>query len=67
MNTCKVCKSFNLKFFLKSGKSIYWECRNCSAKILDPQHYVSNSYEKKHYLKHNNSINDVNYKNLLLK
>ena len=36
-------------------------------KLLDPQHYVSNSYEKKHYLKHNNSINDVNYENFLLK
>lgn len=67
MNICKVCKSFDLNFFKKYGNLVYWDCRTCSAKILDPQHYVSNSYEKKHYLKHNNTINDVNYKNFLLK
>ena len=67
MNACKVCKSSNLKIFLKSGKSIYWGCNVCSSKFLDPKNYISNSYEKKHYLKHNNSINDPNYKNFLLK
>ena len=67
MNVCKVCKSSNLKIFLKSGKSIYWGCNVCSSKFLDPKNYISNSHEKKHYLKHNNSINDPNYKNFLLK
>ena len=67
MNICKVCKSSNLNFFLKSGELLYWECKTCVAKFLDPQNYVSNSYEKKHYLKHNNSITDVKYKNFLLK
>ena len=67
MNTCKVCKSSNLKIFLKSGKSIYWGCNVCGSKFLDPKNYISNSYEKKHYLKHNNSITDINYKNFLLK
>ena len=47
MNTCKVCKSSNLKIFLKSGKSIYWGCNVCGSKFLDPKNYVSNSYEKK--------------------
>ena len=67
MNTCKVCKSSNFKIFLKSEKLLYWKCNVCGSKFLDPQNYVSNSYEKKHYLKHNNSINDINYKNFLLK
>ncbi len=67
MNTCKVCKSSNINFFLKSGGLVYWDCKICGAKILDPQHYVSNSYEKKHYLKHNNSTTDKQYKNFLLK
>ena len=67
MNRCNVCKSLNLEFFLKYKKLVYWECKTCAAKILDPQHYVSSSFEKKHYLKHNNSINDSNYKNFLLK
>ena len=67
MDTCKVCKSSDLIFFLKTSKLIYWKCKTCAAKILDPQHYVSNSYEKKHYLKHNNSITNTNYKSFLLK
>ena len=67
MNACKVCKSSNLKIFLKSGKSVYWGCKVCGSKFLDPKNYVSHSYEKKHYLKHNNSVNDPNYKNFLLK
>ena len=67
MNICKVCKSSEINFFLKSGKLVYWDCKICGAKILDPQHYVSNSFEKKHYLKHNNSTSDTRYKNFLLK
>ena len=67
MNICKVCKNYNLEIFLKSGKSIYWGCKVCGSKFLDPKNYVSHSYEKKHYLKHNNSVNDPNYKNFLLK
>lgn len=67
MNTCKVCKNSNLKIFLKSGKLIYWECKVCGSKFLDPKNYISNSDEKKHYLKHDNSITDQNYKNFLLK
>ena len=67
MDTCTVCKSSDLIFFSKISKLIYWKCKTCGAKILDPQHYVSNSYEKKHYLKHNNSITNTNYKSFLLK
>ena len=67
MNTCTVCKSSNIDFFLKSGKLLYWGCNVCGSKILDPKNYVSHSDEKKHYLKHNNSITDLNYKNFLLK
>ena len=67
MNTCMVCKSSNIDFFLKSGKLLYWVCNVCGSKFLDSKNYVSHSDEKKHYLKHNNSITDLNYKNFLLK
>ncbi len=67
MNTCTVCKSSNIDFFLKSGKLLYWGCNVCGSKFLDPKNYVSHSDEKKHYLKHNNSTTDLNYKNFLLK
>ena len=66
MNICKVCKSPNLDL-LKCGKLNYWNCITCEAKILDPRHYISYNQEKKHYLKHNNSINNLNYNNFLLK
>ena len=55
MNKCKVCKSSNIIFF-KIWKLLYWDER-CGSKFLDPKNYISNS-EKKHYLKHNNSITD---------
>ena len=67
MNTCKVCKSSDLNLFLNCKKLVYWECKTCEAKFLDPKNYVSSSYEKKHYLKHNNLITDTNHKNFLLK
>ena len=67
MNKCKVCKSSNIDFFLKSGKLLYLGCNVCSSIFLDPNNYVSNSDEKKHYLKHNNSLTDLNYRNFLLK
>ena len=67
MNTCTVCNSSNINFFLKSGESIYWGCNICDSKFLDSKNYVSKSNEKKHYLKHNNSITDLNYKNFLLR
>ena len=67
MNICTVCKSSNINVFLKSGKLIYWRCNVCESKFLDHKNYVSNSDEKKHYLKHNNSITDQNYKNFLSK
>ena len=67
MNTCKVCKSSDLNLFLKYRKLVYWECKTCEAKFLEPKNYVSSSYEKKHYLKHDNSITNINYTNFLLR
>ena len=66
MNSCIVCKRSDLKFFKNCGNKVYWECKICDAKILDPKHHLSSNNEKKHYLKHNNSITDINYKNFLL-
>ena len=67
MDICNVCKSSKPYFFLKLGHLVYWGCDICGAKFLDPKNYVSNSFEKKHYLKHNNSTTDINYKNFLSK
>ena len=67
MKICKVCRNSNPDLFLKLEELVYWRCNTCEAKFLDPKNYVSRNYEKKHYLKHNNSTSDINYKNFLLR
>ena len=67
MNLCNVCKNNELASFTKVDNLIYWRCQVCEAILLDPNHYVSSAKEKKHYLKHNNKIDENGYKNFLLK
>tara|TARA_B100000212_G_C27184390_1_gene451753 strand:- start:340 stop:696 length:357 start_codon:yes stop_codon:yes gene_type:complete len=67
MKLCKVCRNSNPDLFLKLEELVYWRCNTCEAIFLDPKNYLSRNYEKKHYLKHNNSTSDINYKNFLLK
>ena len=67
MIVCKVCKSKKIKLFVKIKNLIYWRCLLCKAVILDKQHYISESKEKKHYLKHNNNMKDQNYRKFLSK
>mgnify|MGYP000574740491 CR=1 FL=1 len=66
MMNCIVCRSENVKLFCKIKKLIYWKCCFCKAKFLDKKNYISYNEEKKHYLKHNNSLNDQGYRNFLL-
>ena len=66
MNNCTVCKSESLKVFLKIHDLVYWKCNFCEAKFLDHKNYISFNEEKKHYLKHNNSLNDQGYRSFLL-
>ena len=65
MNNCIVCKSESLKVFLKIHELVYWKCNFCEAKFLDHKNYISFNEEKKHYLKHNNIINDQGYRDFL--
>ena len=67
MDMCSICKSCDLKLFSTYDKLIYWECKTCGAKILDSKCYINYNDEKKHYLKHNNSTTDSNYKKFLFK
>ena len=66
MKYCTVCKNKELIFFLKIKELTYWKCNFCKAKLLDKKNYVSRNEEKKHYLKHNNTLNDEGYRNFLL-
>ena len=62
MVECIVCKSKKIQLFEIIKDKIYWSCQYCSAIFLDKKNYVNLETEKKHYLKHNNFIDDINYR-----
>ncbi len=65
MKICTVCKNNKIEFFLNIENLDYWQCKLCKATILNPIHYISSNKEKKHYLKHNNEIDDIRYRDFL--
>ena len=65
MKICTVCKNKKIEFFLNVKGLDYWQCSHCKATMLDPIQFVSSNKEKKHYLKHNNEINDARYRTFL--
>ena len=62
MKTCTVCKNNKIEFFLNVEGLDYWQCALCKATMLDSIKFISSNKEKKHYLKHNNEINDTRYR-----
>ena len=62
MKICTVCKNNKIEFFLNVKGLDYWQCSLCKATMLDPVQFISSNKEKKHYLKHNNEINDIRYR-----
>ncbi len=65
MKICTVCKNNKIEFFLNIENLDYWQCKLCKATMLNPVHYISSNKEKKHYLKHNNEIDDTRYRDFL--
>ena len=65
MKICTVCKNNKIDFFLNVEGLDYWQCSLCKATMLDPIKFISSNKEKKHYLKHNNEINDTRYRMFL--
>ena len=65
MKICTVCKNNKIEFFLNVKGLDYWQCSLCKATMLDPIQFISSNKEKKHYLKHNNVINDARYRTFL--
>ena len=62
MKICTVCKNNKIEFFLNVEGLDYWQCALCKATMLDSIKFISKNKEKKHYLKHNNQINDTRYR-----
>ena len=65
MKICTVCKNNKIEFFLNVEGLDYWQCAFCKATMLDPIKFIPSNKEKKHYLKHNNEINDARYRTFL--
>jgi len=62
MKICTVCKNNKIEFFINIKDLDYWQCAVCKATMLNPLKFISSNEEKKHYLKHNNEINDSGYR-----
>jgi hypothetical protein len=58
---CPLCQSS-----LTTFKNIqFYDCGTCGALVRDALYYLSPEEEKKHYLKHNNDVNDSGYQNFV--
>jgi len=62
---CIVCKHTDIILFKKIKGKQYWKCNQCKSIFLDKKFYLSSEDEYKHYLTHNNDINDERYKQFL--
>ena len=67
MKICTVCKNNKIVTFAEIDNLLYWKCQVCEAILLDSKHFITSKSEKKHYLKHNNNIDDIGYKDFLLR
>ena len=67
MKICTVCKNNKIITFAEIDNLLYWKCQVCEAILLDSKHFITSKSEKKHYLKHNNNIDDNGYKDFLLR
>ena len=67
MKICTVCKNIKIVTYAEIDNLLYWKCQVCEAILLDSEHFITSKSEKKHYLKHNNNIDDNGYKDFLLR
>ena len=62
---CIICKNQKAAIFTNIKQKRYWKCSYCEAIFLDKEFYLSSDDEHKHYLTHNNDVNDERYKKFL--
>ena len=65
MNNCIVCNSKRIRIFINIKEKVYWKCFFCFCKFLDKKYYVDSDTERKHYLKHENDIENTDYRKFL--
>lgn len=58
---CPLCEfSFNELRLLQAGVSVF-QCPQCELAFKDPANYLDIASEKRHYLNHNNTVEDQRY------
>jgi len=65
MQSCSVCEEDALQPFAELDNVRYWRCRSCQATLLDPAHFLPREAEHRHYLSHDNRIDDPRYRAFL--
>lgn len=64
---CPVCEQADTEAFVQIEKRQYWRCGVCEARFLDPAARLDAASEHRHYLNHENEVNDPGYRRFLSK
>ena len=59
-NSCPLCQNES-QLFSDYKTRIYYKCSNCKGIFLDPEQYMDEENEEKHYRFHNNDVEDKGY------
>ena len=61
MYLCKICENSTTRVYDHKKKITYYRCTNCGFISLENSHMINMVDEKKHYEKHENSLESVGY------
>lgn len=64
---CPVCEQADTEAFVQIGTREYWRCAVCDARFLEPAGRLDAQSEHRHYLFHENDVNDPDYRRFLSK
>ncbi len=65
--TCPLCLNKSIDFYYQDTNRAYWTCQNCYLIFVKPEHYLTETQEKKVYDLHQNNPMDLGYRNFLNK
>jgi SAM-dependent methyltransferase len=67
LKNCPVCRADGPQPFQSVDDRDYWHCTCCKARFLDPSQHPSRDCEYRHYLHHENDVEDAGYRRFLSK
>lgn len=62
---CLLCRGAAITPFLDDDPKRYWRCADCLLTFLDPAARLSPEAEHRHYLSHENNVDDPDYRKFL--